>query len=106
MVTALKPENETNTAVAETAAAPTAVVERAAPAAAPEDISAVPETPAELLKQWEAPAPRRPLIHTVIAATLVRIWDALTGPGMTEQERVRRDIAEQNGYVRVRGPHV
>jgi len=104
MVTALKPENETNTAVAETAAAPTAVVERAAPAAVEVDVSAVPETPAELLKQWDTP--RHPLFHTVIAATLVRIWDALTGPGMTEQERVRRDIAEHNGYVRVRGPHV
>lgn len=102
MVTALKPEHETNTAVAENAAAPAVAT---APAAAV-DVSRVPETPAELLKQWEAPAPRRPLIHTVIAATLVRIWDALTGPGMTEQERVRRDIAEQHGYVRVRGPHV
>lgn len=104
MVTALKPEHEANAAVAETAAAPTAVVERAAPATAPVDISVVPETPAELLKQWDTP--RHPLLHTVIAATLVRIWDALTGPGMTEQERVRREIAESNGYVRVRGPHV
>ena len=97
MVTTLNRETESSAVVA----AP--VVE---PAAAEVDVSRVPETPAELFKQWEAPAPRRPLIHTVIAATLVRIWDALTGPGMTEQERVRRDIAEHNGYARVRGPHV
>ena len=100
MVTALKPEHETNAAVAENAAAPAVAT---APATAV-DVSSVPETPAELLKQWDTP--RHPLLHTVIAATLVRIWDALTGPGMTEQERVRRDIAESNGYVRVRGPHV
>ena len=97
MVTTLNRETESSAVVA----AP--VVE---PAAAAVDVSRVPETPAELLKQWEAPAPRRPLIHTMIAPTLVRIWDALTGPGLTEQERVRRDIAEHNGYVRVRGPHV
>ena len=102
MVTTLNRETESSAVVAAPVVEPAA----AAPAAAPVDISAVPETPAELLKQWEAPAPQRPLIHTMIAATLVRIWDALTGPGMTEQERVRRDIAEQNGYIRLRGPHV
>ena len=92
MVTTLNRETESNAAVA----AP--VVEPAAPASAPVNISAVPETPAELLKEWNTP--RHPLLHTVIAATLVRIWDALTGPGMTEQERVRRDIAEHKGYIR------
>ena len=71
----------------------------AAPAAAAVNIAAVPETPAELLKQWPA-ARRRPLVHTVIAAALVRIWDALTGPGMTDQERTTRAIAEHNGFIR------
>ncbi len=100
MVTTLNRETESSAVVAAPVVEPAA----AAPASAPMDVSAVPETPAELLKQWDAP--RRPLLHTMIAATLARIWDALTGPGMTDQERLRRDIAEHNGYVRVRGPHV
>ena len=72
--------------------------------AAAVDVSAIPETPAELLKQW--PAPRRPLLHTIISATLVRLWDALTGPGMTEQERTNRAIAEHNGFIRNLGRKV
>ena len=76
----------------------------AAPASPPVDISAVPESPAELLKRWDSP--KRPLIHIVVANTLVRIWDAITGPGMTEQDRIRREIAEVSGSVRVYGPHV
>lgn len=99
MVTASKTENETNTAVAETAAV---VV---APAPSPVDISTVPESPAELLKQWDAPAPRRPLIHTIISATLVRIWDTITGPGKTEQERTDRKIFEHSRYLRAQGPY-
>ena len=99
MVAALKPEPETNTAVAENAAAPAVATAPAAAAVAdPVDISRVPETPAELLKQWEAPAPRRPLIHAVISATLVRIWDAIVGPAMTDQQRVNREIAEHRGF--------
>lgn len=100
MVTTLNCETESSAVVAAPVVEPAA----AAPASAPVDVSAVPETPAELLKQWDAP--RHPLLHAVIAATLVRIWDALTGPGMTDEERVRRDVAEHSGYVRVRGPHV
>ena len=110
MSTAITSETETTAAAAATIAAPVA-----APAAAPAaavasavavDVSAIPETPAELLKQWPAPAPRRPLLHTVISATLVRFWDALTGPGMTEQERVNRAIAEHNGFIRNLGRKV
>ena len=99
MVTTLNRETESSAVVAAPVVEPAA----AAPASAPVDISAVPETPAELLKQWQAPAPRRPLIHTIVSATLVRIWDAIAGPGMTEQDRIRRDIAEHNGYVRIYG---
>ena len=95
MVTTLNREAESSAVVAAPAVA-------TAPATAV-DASSVPETPAELLKQWDTT--RHPLLHTAIAATLVRIWDALTGPGMTEQARVRRDIAEHNGYVRFRGPY-
>ena len=101
MVTALntQAENETNAAVAETAAASPVVVERAAPYVAdPIDVSRVPETPAELLKQWEAPAPRRPLIHTILSATLTPVWDAIAGPGMTRQQRVNREVAEYRGF--------
>ena len=87
MVTALKTENENSTITTEQAAtaAPVADV----------DVSAVPETPAELLKQWDVS--KRPLIHTIFAATLVRLWDALVGPGMTEQQRLHREIAEAKG---------
>lgn len=99
MVTALKPETETTAAVAETAEASAVVVERAAlDVTNPVDVSRVPETPAELLKQWQAPAPRRPLIHVVISATLVRLWDAFTGPAMTDRQRLHRNIAEHRGF--------
>ncbi|MXZ91399.1 MAG: hypothetical protein F4W95_06235 [Chloroflexi bacterium] len=96
MVTAQKTENEATAAVAETTATPAVVV---APAPSV-DISNVPETPAELLKQWEAPASRRPLIHTAIFATLVRVWDAITGPAMTDRQRVNREIAEYRGFTK------
>ena len=96
MVTAINRETESNTAVAEPQAA--------APAAAAVDVSAIPETPAELLKQWDAPEQRSLL--SAIPAAFAGLWDAVTGPGMTEQDRLRRNIAEHNGYARVRGPHV
>ena len=112
-------ESTATAAVADPVAAPTkapAVAPTSAPSAvtpaaaatpataAAVDVSAIPETPAELLKQW--PAPRRPLLHTIISATLVRLWDALTGPGMTEQERTNRAIAEHNGFIRNLGRKV
>ena len=94
MVTAQKSEAETTTAVAETAAIPNVVVAPAAPAV---DISAVPATPAELLKQWDAPAPRPSLMQTVVSA-LAGVWDGITGPGMTQEQRVNREIAEYRGF--------
>ena len=100
MVTTLNPKTESSAVVAAPVVEPAA----AAPASAPVDVSAVPETPAELLKQWDTPAPRRPLIHTVVSATLVRIWDTITGPGRTEQERTDRKIFEHNRYLRAQGP--
>ena len=92
MVTALKPEDKANTAVAENAVAPAATT---APAAAV-DVSRIPETPAELLKEWDSS--RKPLLHTVIAATFVRLWNVMVGPGMTERARLEREIAETRGY--------
>lgn len=99
MVTTVTRETESNPVMS----APVAEPVTAAPAV---DISGVPESPAELLKQWDAPAPKRPLIHAVVMASLVRIWDAITGPGMTEHDRVRREIAEFSGHRRAYGPHV
>ena len=93
MVTALKHENETTAAVAENAAAPAATI---APAAAV-DVSRIPETPADLLKEWDAS--RKPLLHTVVAVTLVRAWNFLTGPGMTQRDRLNREIAEARGLT-------
>lgn len=96
MVTTATRETETSAAVAEVAVAPAA--------AAAVDISAIPESPADLLKQWDAPQKRSFL--SAVSAAFAGLWDSITGPGMTEQERARRHIAEHNGYVRVRGPHV
>ena len=91
MTTIKERENETRNAVAERAniAAPAQVADV--------DVSAVPESPAKLLKQWSAPT--KPLIHTVIAATLIRVWDALTGPGMTERQREQRAMYEHAGFA-------
>ena len=98
MVTTVSRENET-AAVAEQ-------IEQdaiAAPASLPVDISAVPESPAELLEQWDTP--KRPAIHIMVANTFMRIWDTITGPGMTNQDRVLREIAEHRGrrFGQIRG---
>ena len=109
MTTVTTRETESTAIVAEPLAAPAAATAPpaapfAVPSAAAVDVSAVPETPGELLKQWDTA--RRPLLHTVIAATFVRIWDGLTGPGMTERERVNRAVAEHNGFARILGRNV
>ena len=65
------------------------------------DVSAIPETPDELLKQW-APADK-PLLHTVIATGLGNLWSHIAGPGMTAEQRIQREIAEHGrlaDYVR------
>lgn len=111
----------------ETLVAVDAAAADAAPAASPAvDVSNVPETPSALLAEWNRPAPsaaaaavviaapavviaapeRKPLLHTLISATLVRCWDALTGPGMTDQERTRREIAEHNGLAQSFRPRI
>ena len=92
MTTIKEIETESRTAVVEqpTVVAATPVVEI--------DLSGIPESPAELLKQW-TPS-KKPLIHTVIAAALVRWWDAIAGPPMSERDRSRREIAEHAGFVR------
>ncbi len=88
MVTAINPETEVKSTVAETAEAP------AVPAAV--DVSAIPEPPAELLEQWE-PA-RKPTVQATILASFVALWNVVAGPGMTEQARLEREIAETRGY--------
>ncbi len=98
MVTTVNRETETNVAVA----VQVADTESAAPAAAAVDISAIPETPDELLKQWDAP--RRSFLQAISAA-LVSVWDSVIGPGKTDQERVNRKIFEHNRYYRAQGPH-
>ena len=85
MVTAINPEIETKSAVAETAAAPAAV-----------DVSAIPETPAELLKQWEPT--RKPSVQEAILASFVALWNVVAGPAMTDRARLEREIAETRGY--------
>ena len=95
MVTTVTRDNESNAAVAAHVAEPVA----AAPAV---DISAIPETPAELLKQWNAP---RRSFFNVMSAALVSVWDSITGPATTERERVERKIFEHNREIRAQGPH-
>ena len=91
MTTIKEIETESRIAVVEqpTVVAATPVVEL--------DLSGIPESPAELLEQW-APS-KKPLIHSVIAATLVRWWDAISGPPMSDLDRSRREIAEHGSYA-------
>ena len=85
MVTAINHETETKSAVAETAEAPAAV-----------DVSAIPETPAELLGQLEAD--HKPSVQATIVASFVALWNVVAGPAMTDQARLEREIAETRGY--------
>ena len=85
MVTAINPETEAKSAVAETAEASAAV-----------DVSAIPETPAELLEQWETS--RKPSVQATILASFVALWNVVAGPAMTDQARLEREIAETRGY--------
>ena len=84
MVAAINPETETKSAVAETAEA------------AAVNVSAIPETPAELLEQWEST--RKPSVQATIVASFVALWNVVAGPGMTDQARLEREIAETRGY--------
>ncbi len=63
----------------------------------PVDVSAIPETPAELLRQWDTP--RRPLAQRVLAVTVGPVWGLLTGPGMTQRDRLNREIVEAKGFT-------
>ena len=85
MVTAINPEIEAKSAVAETAEARPAV-----------DVSAIPETPAELLEQWEST--RKPSVQETIIASFVALWNVVAGPAMTDKARLEREIAETRGY--------
>ena len=89
--------------VAQETESPTAVAEKApaaAVASAPAvDLSAVPETPTDLLRDWAAPDSDRPNPRPGLWAVIARCWNALTGPGMTEQARLQREIAEARGFA-------
>ena len=98
MVTTVNRETETSAAVAAPVVEPAAAT-TAAPAV---DISAIPESPAELLEQWDTP--RRSLFQNIMAA-FGRFWDATTGPGKTDLERMNRKIDEHQRYFRAQGPH-
>ena len=93
MVTTVNRETESTVVVAAPVVEPAANV----------DVSAIPETPAELLKQWDSP--KRSMLMSIPSA-IVSFLCSLSGPGMTDQDRVRREIAENNGYARRWGPHV
>ena len=98
MVTTVNRETESNVAIA----AQIAETEPTSPVAPAVDISAVPETPDELLKQWDAP--KRSFIHA-IPTVLENIWESIVGPGTTEQQRVNRKIFEHSRFYRAQGPH-
>ena len=90
--------------VAQETESPTAVAEKA-PAAAPVasapavDLSAVPETPTALLRDWAGPDADRPNPRPGLWAVIARYWNSLTGPGMTDQARLQREIAEARGFA-------
>ncbi len=88
MVTAINPETEVKSAVAETAEAPAEL--------AAVDVSAIPETPAELLEQWETT--RKPSVQETIVASFVALWNVVAGPAMSDRARLEREIAETRGY--------
>ena len=98
MVTTVNRETETSAAVAAPVVEPAA----AATAVPAVDISAIPESPAELLEQWDTP--KRSFMDVIMAA-LGRFWDATTGPGKTDLERMNRKIDEHQRYFRAQGPH-
>ena len=98
MVTTVNRETESSAAVAAPVVEPVA----AAIAAPAVDISAIPESPAELLEQWDTP--KRSFMDVIMAA-LGRFWDATTGPGKTDLERMNRKIDEHQRYFRAQGPH-
>lgn len=96
MVTTVSREQET-TAVAEQIEQ----VAVSAPASPAVDISAVPESPAELLKQWDAP---KRSFTQMIASVWNHIWDVAAGPAKTDKERINRQIFEHSRYYRSQGP--
>ena len=87
MATTLTKEPESNIAVVEPAPAKAAAA----------NVAAVPETPAELLKQWAGADQPNPV--RVLLAAVARCWANLGGPGMTAQARRHRDIAEARGFT-------
>ena len=114
MASTVAQETESPTAVAEKAPATAAVA--SAPAVdlsavpesptnlsavpeSPTNLSAVPESPTALLRDWAAPAADRPNPRPGLWAVIARCWDALTGPGMTEQARLQREISEAKGFA-------
>lgn len=76
----------------------TAVAAMPAPAVPPAglDISHIPPTPDDLFVQWKVS--RRTAWRAAVAAVLLSIWDAVTGPPATEQERRRREVADAREY--------
>ena len=110
MASTVAQETESPTAVAEKAPATAAVASAPAvePATAvdlsavpetPTNLSAVPESPTALLRDWAAPAADRPNPRPGLWAVIARCWNSLTGPGMTDQARLQREIAEARGFA-------
>ena len=100
MASTVAQETESPTAVAEKAPATAAVA--STPAVAPAtavDLSVVPESPTDLLRDWAAPAADRSNPRPGLWAVIARCWDSLTGPGMTDQARLQREISEAKGFA-------
>ena len=102
MASTVAQETESPTAVAEKAPAPAAsapAVDLSAVPESPTNLSAVPETPTALLRDWAGPDADRPNPRPGLWAVIARCWNGLTGPGMTEQARLQREIAEARGFA-------
>ena len=67
--------------------------------AIPVDVSAIPETPEELLKQWTG-ADKISRVNKLVSA-VGAFFAAFRGPAMTDQQRMQRVLAEESAILRI-----
>ena len=67
--------------------------------AIPVDVSAIPETPEELLKQWTG-ADKISRVNKLVSG-VGAFFAAFLGPAMTDQQRMQRVLAEESAILRI-----
>ena len=68
-------------------------------AAIPVDVSAIPETPEELLKQWTG-ADKISRVSKLVSG-VAAFFAAFSGPPMTDQQKAQRELAEGTAVLRI-----